>query len=316
MGIKVLSLFDGISCGKLALDMCDIDVEKYYSSEINEYAIKVSSYNNPDIIQVGDVRFLDGNNYKDVDLLIGGTPCVNFSFRGKHEGMITEHGDEIVSIEQYIRNKNENIIMNESSLFWEFVKVLKEIKPKYFFLENVKMEKKWEDIITKNLNVEPIEINSKKYSCQFRNRYYWTNIPNIVGYESFLCDTNLPDILEDVVDEKYKLPYEEFSKIVITDINSNKNVGYIDRGTKIPLFEDLIYSNGKIGTLCASDYIHRKKVFHNGTVRYLTPLEAERCQCIKDNYTACIDDDHRYECIGNGWTINVIASIFKNLEYI
>lgn len=314
MNISVLSLFDGISCGKLALGMCGTGVDAYYSSEINEYAIKVSSHNNPDIVQIGDVKNVNGNNFKGIDLLIGGSPCVDFSLHGKHNGMVSENCGEVLTLEQYLRNKDENIYMNESSLFWEFARVFREAKPTYFFLENVKMEKKWENIITETLGVGPISINSKKYSCQFRNRYYWTNIPNVAGYESFLNDETLPDVLENTVDDKYRLPYDEFSKITITDMASKKYIGYVNRGEKIPKFEDLIYCNGKIGTLCASDYKNKKKVFHNGTFRYLTPLEAERCQTIKDNYTDCIDDDHRYECIGNGWTVNVVASFFKNLK--
>lgn len=199
---NVLSLFDGISCGRLALDRAGIKYEKYYASEIDKYAIAITRYNYSDTIFVGDVRYLKGKNFKDIDLIMGGSPCTGFSFSGKREGMITKEKIEIVSLEQYLELKEQGFeFEGQSYLFWEFVRLLKEIKPKWFLLENVRMAKKWKDVITNALEVEPIEINSALVSAQNRIRLYWTNIPvkGLPEDKGIL----LRDILEEKVNEKY-----------------------------------------------------------------------------------------------------------------
>lgn len=155
--MKVLSLFDGISCGRLALERAGIPVEKYYASEIDKYAIQIAQKNYPDTIQVGDVTKLNYLEFLDVDLVIGGSPCQGFSFAGKQL----------------------NFDDPRSKLFFEFVRAVKTIKPKYFLLENVKMKKEFQDIISEQLGVQPIEINSSLVSAQNRKRLYWTNIPNV-----------------------------------------------------------------------------------------------------------------------------------------
>jgi len=177
--LNVLSLFDGMGCGKIALDRAGIKVDNYYSSEIDKYAIKVNKANNPDVIHLGDIKGIiyedgalfhnqnneplkNGGSYiTNIDLLIGGSPCQGFSFAGKQ------------------LNFNDP----RSALFFEFVRLLKEIKPKYFMLENVKMKKEYQDIISKLLGVEPIEINSSLVSAQNRKRLYWTNIPEVENPE-------------------------------------------------------------------------------------------------------------------------------------
>ena len=178
--MKVLSLFDGISCGRLALERAGIPVEKYYASEIDKYAIQIAQKNYPDTIQIGDVTQINFADYMDVDIVIGGSPCQGFSFAGKQL----------------------NFADPRSRLFFEFVRALKEIKPKYFLLENVKMKKEFQDIISKQLGVEPIEINSALVSAQNRKRLYWTNIPNLV----LPTDRNivLKNIVPDAVLEKSK----------------------------------------------------------------------------------------------------------------
>lgn len=155
--MKVLSLFDGISCGRLALERAGIPVEKYYASEIDKYAIQIAQKNYPDTIQLGDVTKLNYLELLDIDLVIGGSPCQGFSFAGKQL----------------------NFDDPRSKLFFEFVRAVKTIKPKYFLLENVKMKKEFQDIISEQLGVQPIEINSSLVSAQNRKRLYWTNIPNV-----------------------------------------------------------------------------------------------------------------------------------------
>ena len=164
--MKVLSLFDGMSCGRIALDQLGIPVEKYYASEIDKYAMQVSAANYPDIEQVGDICNLDPKDYKDVDLILAGSPCQGFSFAGKQLAFDDPR----------------------SALFFEFIRLLKEIKPKYFLLENVRMKKEFLQVISQQVSecypeipfgIEPIFINSSLLSAQSRQRYYWTNIPGI-----------------------------------------------------------------------------------------------------------------------------------------
>lgn len=153
---SVLSLFDGISCGQIALNKVGIKYDNYFASEIDKHAIKVTQTNYPKTIQLGDVTKIKGDNLPKIDLLFGGSPCQSFSSAGKGAGF-----------------------NGKSKLFWEYVRVLKETTPKYFLLENVVMKKEWEKVITDALGVEPIFINSKIVCGANRPRLYWTNIPNI-----------------------------------------------------------------------------------------------------------------------------------------
>ena len=153
--MNVLSLFDGMSCGRIALEKCGFQVDKYFASEVDKYAIQVAKANYPDTVHLGDVRDVKADDLPQIDLLIGGSPCQGFSFAGKQL----------------------NFDDPRSKLFWEYVRLLKELKPKYFLLENVRMKKQSMDVITEALGVEPIFINSSLVSAQNRQRYYWTNIP-------------------------------------------------------------------------------------------------------------------------------------------
>ena len=179
--MRVLSLFDGMACGYEALLKAWIKVDKYYASEIDKYAIQIAMKNHPDIIQVGDVTKLKGEDFKDVDMIIGGSPCQGFSMAWK------------------MLNFNDP----RSKLFFEFVRLVKEIKPKYFLLENVKMKKEFQDVISEYMWVQPIEINSALVSAQNRKRLYRTNIPWVTQPED--KGILLKDILETDVDEKYDL---------------------------------------------------------------------------------------------------------------
>ena len=190
--MNVLSLFDGMSCGRIALDRLGIKVDNYYASEIDKYAMKVSEANYPDIIQVGDVTELDTSTLPNIDLIMGGSPCQGFSFAGKQLAFDDPR----------------------SALFFEFVRCVKELKPKYFLLENVRMKKEYLDIISEHMGVEPIMINSALVSAQNRVRYYWTNIPGVEQPEQRGI------VLRDILENK---------KI---DGLSEKAIAYMNRGSE------------------------------------------------------------------------------------
>ena len=213
---NVLSLFDGMSCGQIALNRAGIKIDKYFASEVDKHAIKVTMANYPNTIQLGSVTDVDGTKLPPIFLLHGGSPCQSFSMAGKRKGMATKDEQEILTLEHYLQLKNEGYeFEGQSYLFWEYVRLLKEVKPKYFLLENVLMAEKWEKIITKTLGVAPIMINSALVSAQNRKRLYWTNIgmepDGLFGdLKSTIPQPKdkgllLKDILEDEVDEKYYL---------------------------------------------------------------------------------------------------------------
>lgn len=256
--LKVLSLFDGISCGRVALERAGFEVE-YYASEIDKYAIQVAQKNYPDTIQLGnvkDIRILDKENKltDKFDLLIGGSPCQGFSFAGKQL----------------------NFDDPRSALFFEFVRILKEVKPKYFLLENVRMKQEYQDIISEHLGVKPIMINSDRFIDQNRPRLYWTNIK--VG--------KLPE--RPNWDNKYyqwrRSYWRENKSGVCPTLTAVMGTG----GNNVPL--------------------HSKNLKDK-----LTPLECERLQTLPDNYTVGISNSQRYKALGNGWTVDVVAHIFKNI---
>jgi len=214
--MNVLSLFDGMSCCQIALERVGIKVSKYYASEIDKYAIQVTQANYPDTIQLGSVVDIDCSKLEHIDLLAGGSPCQSFSFAGKRKGMSTKCETEILTLDHYLDLKHEGYeFEGQSYLFWEYMRVLKEVKPKYFLLENVMMGEKWERVLSKAIGVNPIEINSALVSAQSRKRLYWTNIGmeprGLFGdLESVIKKPKdkgilLRDVLETDVDEKYYL---------------------------------------------------------------------------------------------------------------
>lgn len=214
--MNVLSLFDGMSCGQQALKKANFNIDNYFASEVDKYAIQVTISNFTNTIQIGDVRNINTKDLPKIDLLIGGSPCQSFSFAGKRKGMSTKCEEEILTLEQYLFLKSEGFeFEGQSYLFWEYVRILKETKPKYFLLENVLMIEKWEKIISKTLEVNPIQINSALVSAQNRKRLYWTNIGLqksglFDDLESIIeqpkdKEIYLKDILQDKVDLKYFL---------------------------------------------------------------------------------------------------------------
>ena len=214
--MNVLSLFDGMSCGRQALERAGIEINNYYASEIDKYAIQVTMANYPDTIQLGSVTELDGYSLPKIQMLIGGSPCQSFSFAGKRKGMSTKCETEILTLDQYLELKNEGFeFEGQSFLFWEYMRLLNEVKPKYFLLENVMMSEKWEKILTQAIGINPIMINSSLVSAQNRKRFYWTNIGAEPDgfFGDLVCKIQQPkdkkillkDILEKEVDEKYFL---------------------------------------------------------------------------------------------------------------
>ena len=325
-GLNVLSLFDGMSCGQIALQRAGIKVENYFASEIDKYAIQVAKHNYPNTKHIGSVVDVKGSDLPQIDLLIGGSPCQGFSFAGKQL----------------------NFDDPRSKLFFEFVRLKNECNPTYFLLENVKMKKEYEDIITEYLGVKPIAINSELFSAQDRKRIYWTNI----NFKALPTENKLTveDILEDEVDVKYYIEPKrsvvicenEVKKRKIAFIGSNSQGNRIYNihgksvclcgeggglGAKTGLYAlpcltpDRLEkrqngrrfkpSNSKFYTLTAMD---KHGILADNFIRKLTPIECERLQTVPDNYTKIASDNQRYRMLGNGWTVDVIAHIFGGLS--
>ncbi len=283
--MKVLSLFDGMSCGRIALERAGIDVNAYYAAEIDKHAVKVSQANWPDIVQLGDVtKWKDWDiDWSSIDLLIGGSPCQGFSFAGKQLAFDDPR----------------------SKLFFVYVDILNHIRsvnPSVkFMLENVKMKKEHLAVISETLGVEPVFINSALVSAQNRQRYYWANWEITQPEDKFIY---WPDVmLSDATgcmfysqasfnwifkSEKRKASYFEYSKQTFV---------------KMQMIE-ASHSKGYSNQRCFG-------INDSGTVRYIHPIECERLQTVPDNYTAHVSNTQRYKMLGNGWTVDVIAHIFK-----
>ncbi len=389
--MNVLSLFDGMSCGRIALERLGIKVDNYYASEIDKYAIQVSQANYPDIIQVGDVTELDTSTLPKIDLIMGGSPCQGFSFAGKQLAFDDPR----------------------SALFFEFVRCVKELQPKYFLLENVRMKKEYLDVISEYMGVEPIMINSALVSAQNRVRYYWTNIPGIEQPEQ--RGIVLRDILETQTDEKpvkdternqrhyrnddekslcmtatmykgagnngmtlvqqkplhigtavdikghdqIKRVYSEDGKsptlttcggghrepkvMVDKRVNKPETISVDKEKKQLTIKEatkkgyttiedgdcfDMTFPNSKTRrgrnmkdksnclTAANYDYMRYEHSDEDKEVywRKLTPVECERLQTVPDNYTNHVSNTQRFKMLGNGWTIEVITHILKNME--
>lgn len=304
--MNVLSLFDGMSCGQIALDQLGIKVDNYYAAEIDKYAIEIAKKNYPNTIHLGDVTKIKGSDLPKIDLLIGGSPCQGFSFSGKQL----------------------NFDDPRSALFFEFVRLLKETNPKYFLLENVRMKKEYQNVITEHLGVEPIMINSALVSAQNRVRLYWTNIPNITQPKD--RGIVLKDILENGIgwtDKSYCLTARYQGAVIWNSLERKQRsmvfkplrLGHLNQGGQ----GDRVYSvyNKSVclsalgGGRGAKTGLYKVDL-PNGdyTVRKLTPLECERLQIVPDGYTEGVSNTQRYKMLGNGWTVEVIKHIFKNMD--
>jgi DNA (cytosine-5)-methyltransferase 3A len=300
-----------------------INCNKYYASEIDKYAIKISQKNHPGIIQLGDINNWQTWNIDKPDIIIGGSPCQGFSIAGKRL----------------------NFEDPRSKLFFTFVDILNYYKPKYFLLENVKMKKEYQQIITNYLKVSPVKINSSLLSAQNRERLYWTNIPNIAQPENkniYLKDIVFQDCL-----------FHNFFPICLHNLyrgfNEIKNRVFIDKsptirtasgGGHIPSLllskEAIRYMDRKVNDGRTHwDFGHHFDVnnskssavvanFYKGVpynvlkdwncIRKFDPIECERLQTMPDNYTQGVSNTQRYKMIGNGWTIDIISHILKEIK--
>lgn len=360
--MNVLSLFDGMSCGQQALDRNGIKVDNYFASEIDKYAITVTMANYPNTKQLGSVVDVDGYSLPKIDLLIGGSPCQSFSFAGKRKGMATKDEQEILTLDHYLQLKSEGFeFEGQSYLFWEYMRLLYECKPKYFLLENVMMGEKWEKILSRAIGVNPIMINSSLLSAQNRQRLYWTNIglepAGLFGYPQSTIEQPkdkgilLKDVLESEVDEKYYLSDKMIAGFTnAVEIREVKQLNAsLESGGKQPYQQNRVYDTEGISpALCAnkSDLIVAMRgrpnqdginiqqlepredgktncltsvqkdnlVNRSNTIRRLTPIECERLQTVKDNYTNHVSDSQRYKMLGNGWTVDVISHILNYIK--
>jgi len=296
--INVLSLFDGMSCGQIALDKLNINVGNYYASEIDKNAIKVTQSNFPNTNQIGSIVDVNVSDLPKIDLLIGGSSCQNFSLAGNKKGMVTVNNIEVTTLQQYLTLKNDGFeFSGESYLFWEYIRILKESKPKYFLLENVMMGKNWRDIITDAVGVEPIMINSNLLSIQNRKRLYWTNITNITQ------PTNNHKLLRDY----YSKTYDD--KLVLRGKGLNKLNR--PRNRAIDILSDKSPTLMKAQENKPTDSI----VFKHGSIyRYPTRGEMELMQTVPNGYTNAVNCRIASGLLGNGWTVDVIVHIFKNME--
>jgi len=288
-GLNVLSLFDGMSCGQIALNRIGIEYDNYFASEIDKHAIKVTQTNYPNTIQLGDVTKIKGSDLPKIDLLIGGSPCQGFSFAGK--GL--------------------NFEDPRSKLFFEFVRLKNETQPKYWLLENVKMKAEHQAIISELLGVQPIKINSGLVSAQNRERLYWANF-------GIAQPTDKSVLLKDIIENGFI----DRSKAYCIDANYWKGGNFTQYYTKAK--RQLVFKD-KAQTILSTIYkenaksmMQRKKlglvVSDGDYARKLTPIECERLQTVPDNYTNCVSDTQRYKMLGNGWTVDVIAHIFGGLS--
>ena len=349
--MNILSLFDGMSGAQLALRKAGVKVDNYYASEIDKYAVKVTKHNFPNTHHLGSVVDVKGSDLPQIDLLIGGSPCQGFSFAGKQL----------------------NFDDPRSKLFFEYVRLLKELKPKYFLLENVKMKQESMDVITKELGVDPIFINSSLVSAQNRQRLYWTNIPFDMPTDQGVM---LKDILEDgftdrqksyCLDANYfrggnlKWYFEKHRRQLIFSNDGLCHIGDADIKTfdmnkrvyhssgKAPalttmggghrepkvLVDPVIAQrprgvnkgglralDGKVPTLSSSSWEQNNFVAYPDTMKWrkLTVTECERLQTVPEGYTSMgsdgkkISNTQRYKMLGNGFTVDVIASILSGIK--
>ena len=333
-GINVLSVFDGMRCGYMALDRLNVKVNNYFSSEIDKWANAAGRVVNPDAVELGDVRGISGWMLPPIDLFIGGSPCQGFSFAGKQL----------------------NFEDPRSKLFFEYVRILGELKkinPDIkFMLENVRMKKEFIDIISEHLGVEPIAINSNLVSAQNRYRLYWTNIQGVEQPKDkgiFLKDI----VHEGEVSEEYTVPFDKTLQILDKEVERGK-VGYFRKDSQA---NRVYYIHGKAVTLCGDagggaakmgqylfgcitpDRINKRQngqrfsegkkfytltaqdrhgVLIEGYIRKLTPIECGRLQTIDDQVivdilASGVSKTQVYKMLGNGWTVDAVAHIFNKL---
>ena len=281
----MLSLFDGISCGRIALDRAGIKVYKYYASEIDKCAISISTNNYPDIIQLGDVtKWRDWDiDWASIDLLIGGSPCQGFSVAGKKLNFSDER----------------------SKLFFDYVDILNRIKalnPQVkFLLENVRMKKEYQNIISDYLCVSSVAINSALVSAATRNRLYWANFNFIEPSDKHITFDDINDNSQNWLSDSYIEKVKKWN----AQQDPIRNATLINSGAKLPCLTARGYNQSHSGMILITD---------GSRYRYLSNAEAELAMTLPLNYTNGASDRERARCIGNGWTVDVIAHIFSSLK--
>jgi DNA (cytosine-5)-methyltransferase 3A len=304
--MNILSLFDGMSCGQIALERVGIKVDNYFASEIDKHAIKVTQTNYLNTIQLGDITKINGKDLPKIDLLIGGSPCVSFSCSGKQKGFNDDRG----------------------KLFFEYVRLLKECNPRYFIFENVaSMKREYRDIITEHLGVNPIEINSSLVSAQNRRRLYWVNIQGIQQPED--KKINLIDILEDdVMINSGAIRGRRLNKGVILGRRLNDRGVRDDYNKKVPITQCLeVRASNLNKSNCLTtvvkdnvltllpigrypDVFNKKLPF-----RYYTLLECCRLQTVPDDYFGnIVSDSQAIKLLGNAFTVDVIVYILSYIK--
>lgn len=282
--MKVLSLFDGISCGQLALQRAGLDVDLYYASEIKPNAIKVTNHHFPNTVQVGDVTKLSSEDFFDIDLLIGGSPCQDFSLA---------------------KTNGEGLNGDKSSLFYEYLRLWREIKPRYFFLENVKMKKGSKEQLDAYLGVEGVEINSRLVSYQNRPRVYWTNIPFDALEDKGINFQDFKETCPDVLDE-YAVNRTPSRERMWSGGNGSNRFGScanITDSEKIYCITRKQDRSPNSGLIEYGDFC-----------RYLTRGELEQGQTLPIGYTNLLSYNQAQDVIGDGWTVDVVAHIFKGIK--
>ena len=313
--LNVLSLFDGISCGQIALNRAGIAYASYHAAEIDSHVIDVTQHNYPNTVQLGDVTKISAGTLPAIDLLIGGSPCQGFSFAGK----------------------KLNFDDPRSKLFFEYVRLRNELKPHWFLLENVLMKDEYIKVITENMGVEPVMIDSARFSAQSRKRLYWTNIP-LSAVVRTVSNQMVMDILEPIVPDSFLLTSSYMLKLKMDPTVSRLDVLKCEyreqhaKGLMKPVLvsevthdtpstrsrqTDRLYSAlSKSPTLLASRASDLKVDVGSSDQtkwRTLTPLECERLQTVPEGYTACVKDPHRFRVLGNGWTVDVIAHVLGGI---
>ena len=287
--VKVLSLFDGISCGRVAFERAGIRIDEYHACEIDQYAIRISKSNYPDIVHHGSVT--EYHPDRSFDYVIGGSPCQGFSFAGKQLAFDDPR----------------------SKLFFEYVRILKEVKslnPNVkFLLENVQMKQEYLDVISEELGVSPVKINSSLVSAQNRVRYYWANWEITQPEDKGIL---WKDIQLDNADKVMYYSEAAFNWIFKSPKRKEKYLEYTkDSAIKMQMLE-ASHHKGYSNQRCFG-------INDSGRIRYIHPIECERLQTLPDNYTkgwdiynVGVSNTQRYRCLGNGWTVDVIAHILKD----
>jgi site-specific DNA-cytosine methylase len=295
----VLSLFDGISCGQIALERARIPYLKYFASEIKKAAINLTKHHYPNTIHIGDVtkvRYENGILYSEhgewethIDMVIGGSPCQDFSSF------------------KWINHKSKGLEGDKSKLFYEYLRILKEIEPRYFFLENVRMVGESEEQLNDFLGVKGIHINSNLVSFQNRPRVYWTNIPNVTQPTDREIDFQVYKSSDYEYCKKYKLPRTPYREKMWNNgngKNSNLKLGCanLTHAHKVHTITRKQDRNPNSGLIEFEDFC-----------RYLTREEIEKAQTLPSGYTAPLSQRKMEDVCGDCWTVDVVAHIFKNL---